>query len=88
MVDGVFLKWDLRFQFIVGHVPTEADASGAKDEFWDALVDLHSKLQQRSPTAKRVLPIDANARVGSVPAPCFGPCQPELENDNGHSGLR
>lgn len=29
------------------------------------------------------MPVDGNARLGSVPAPCIGQCSPDIESANG-----
>eukprot|EP00973_Karenia_brevis_P084685 11751022-Karenia_brevis.AAC.1 len=68
---------------IVGHAPHEHDDAAVKDGFWNSLNDTYVEAFSKHPAVPWMFLLDGNARVGSVPAACFGPCSPERENDNG-----
>ena len=69
----------LKLLAIVGHVPCMPDVSAAT-AWWQ-------KLLQGLPTAyqhwPRIMMVDANARVGSLPSAAIGPHQASTENEHG-----
>ena len=65
------------------HAPHLAAPHDAKAGFWDLLTTAVNAAAARSPNAKIVVLLDANARVGSVAGPGLGGAQPDEENSNG-----
>ena len=82
-VIGSFPEDSRKYQFVSAHSPTEDAPQFEKDDFYDTLTSVLLRAKASCPSLVQFLMIDANARVGSVQAECFGTASSDIESHNG-----
>ena len=82
-VTGTMRGDSRRYHFVSAHAPTEEAPQDDKNNFHDSLTSVLAKAKAACPSVIQFLMIDANGRVGSVAAECFGEASADPETQKG-----